>query len=355
MINIPENKDIVFADIEANDKPKRLLQFGAVKLKTNGEIDKKNWFCNPKCKISPHVYKMVSKNIKKIEKGMIYIRIIEKIYKYLNNTVLISYGNFDFNFLNEMSKKFLNKPLNVQYIDLQNEWKKISMTKEVWALNRLSNFFKINVNENELHDAQYDAWLLYLIFVEWQKKNKEEIIREIYKTNTKGLRRINTNQNKANKSALTINNIQEQGFCFLKIGFQPVNFYDTKKQILYRLDVLEANKTEIKRNWSFYYKIDEKFFNCDDYLKELISALKKYIISSRNKRIIISEKDFHKLVKINNLCAEYLNVFPLNTIMFTNGYKYLYSKINIDNEIYMNNIELIKKWKVFLYIHNELE
>lgn len=356
MFDFPKDKELVFVDIEANDRPKRILQFGAIKIKKNGDIDKKNWFCNPKCKISPHIYRIVAKNIKKIEKGMNHIRITEKIYKYLNNAVLISYGNFDFNFLNSMCKKIIKKKLNVVYIDLQEEWRKISMSKEVWALNKLSSFFNIAVDEDELHNASYDTFLLYQIFCEWQKRKDEDIIKDIYKLNTKGLKRIKINQNKANKSAITINNIDDkQGYCFIKPSFELSNYFDTKKQILSGLDVLEVSRTEIRRNWSFRYDIKTKDFNYEDYQNELVSCLKKYIISSRDKTIIISESDFHKLVKLNNLCAEYINVFPLNTIMFTNGYTNLYSKINIDNEKYMNNLDLIKKWKVFLYIHNELE
>ncbi|BAC44740.1 3'-5' exonuclease [Malacoplasma penetrans] len=357
MFDFPKDKEIVFVDIEANDKPKRILQFGAIKIKKNGDIDKKNWFCNPKCKITPHIYKIVSRNIKKIDKGMSHIRITEKIHKYLNNSVLISYGAFDYNFLNNMCKRIIKKKLNVTYIDLQEEWRKISMTKEVWALNKLANFLNVEVNEKELHDAYYDAFVLYQIFCEWQKRTEENIVKDIYKLNTKGLKRINTNQNKANKAALTINNIDsnKQGYCFIKPNFELSDYFETKKQILSGLDVLEVSNTEIKRNWSFKYDVKNKNFDYDNYQDELISCLKKYIISTRDKTIIISEADFHKLVRINNLCAEFINVFPLNSIMFTNGYMNLYSKINVDNEKFMDNLDLIKKWKVFLYIHNELE
>mgnify|MGYP006951429809 FL=1 len=96
-------------------------------------------------------------------------------------------------------------------------------------------------------------------------------------------------------------------------------------------------------------------FSEDQYENELINALKKYIISTRNKRIIIDENDYQSLIKINNLCAEYLELFPLNNISFKNGYKELYSKIDIESEKYMGNLDLIKDWKVFLYIHNNFE
>lgn len=356
MFDITKNKDIVFIDIEANDYPKRILQFGGIKLKKNNETDKKNWFCNPKCKLSPHILKIVGKNLKKIEKGMSHIRIIEKIYKFLNNTILISYGNFDYNFLNDMSKRFLKKKLNVEYIDLQNEWKKISMSKEVWALNKLASFFKINVDAEELHDAFYDTYLLYQIFCEWRKKETDKIIKNIYKATANNIRTVKIRQNKSNIDALTINNIDDkQGYCFLKTDFNTIVKHDIKTKILSGLDILEVTKTEIKRNWNWKYLIDTKPFDEDTYEKELVEALKKYIISIRNKRILIAESDFHKLIKINNLCAQYLNLFPLNNISFTNGYKNLYSKINISNEKYMSNLDLIKNWKVFLYIHNHFE
>lgn len=131
MFKFNQNKDLVFVDIEANDFPKKILQFAAIKQKSDGSIDKKNWFGNPKCKITPHIFRIVAKNISQIEKGMNQIRIVEKIKKYLNNTVLISYGQFDYVFLNDRVKQYFKTKLNVEFIDLQDEWKRIAMTKEV--------------------------------------------------------------------------------------------------------------------------------------------------------------------------------------------------------------------------------
>ncbi len=356
MFEFCEKKDLVFVDIEANDKPKRILQFGAVKLKKNNDIECRNWFSNPKCKISPHILKMVHKNLLNIENGISSIRIIEKIYRFLNNTVLVTYGPFDYTFLDSMSLKFLKKKLNVIHIDLQDEWKKMSMSKNVWALNKLGNFFNIDINENKLHDAFYDADILYKIFREWksQNENKECLVKNIYKHVTQFEKKIKITQNLENKNAKTMNNTLEcKGLCFLNINFKESKWFESPKKLLSDFDVLEVVGHEIKRNWNFHFDINSKDFDNDIYEDVLSSNLKKLVTSIKNKKIIINESQYQKLIRIANLCAKYIDVFPINNISFTTGYNNLFEKIDVNFEKFMSNQDLIKNWKVYEYLINQ--
>lgn len=356
MFEFCNKKDLVFVDIEANDKPKRILQFGAFKLKTNGELETRNWFSNPKCPITPHIQKMVYKNLKNIEKGMSSIRIIEKIYKFLNNTTLITYGPFDYTFLNQMSQKLLKKKLNVDHVDLQNEWKKISMSKNVWALNKLAIFFSINVEEDKLHDAFYDAETLYKIFDAWNHKNNDFIVKKIYKYIATSTKKIKITQNKENKEAMTINNsISNKGCCFLKIDFTESRFIDSNKKLLSNIDVLEVSSNQIKRNWSFSYDVNSKDFDYELYLIALTSALKKVIISIRDKKIIVNESEYQRVIRLANLCAKYINVYPINNISFTTGYNHLYNKIDLSFYKFNNNQHLIKNWLVYKYLTEDIQ
>lgn len=353
MFKFSKTKDVVFVDIEANDKPKRILQFGAVKLKTDGILEYANWFSNPKCKITKHVLKMVKKNLDKIENGISHVKIIKKIYKFLNNTVLISYGPFDYSFLDSMSQSILKKKLNVEFIDLQNEWKKISMSKNVWALNKLALFFSINVEDEKLHDAFYDASTLYKIFVAWNNEDNKKIIKNLYKHIINTEKVVKLSQNTQNKKAKTINNLDlQKGFCFIKSDFK-FSSLKTNQKLVCEIDVLEVTNHEIKRNWSFYYDIADKHFDIERYESILESTLKKLVISLRNKKVIIHESEYQKYIRLLNLCSKHINVFPINRILFTTGYSNLYPKINYELEQYMDNLELIKNWKVYEYLTNK--
>ena len=356
MFNKLNKKDVVFVDIEANDKPARILQFGAIKLKKDGVIEYRNWFSNPKCKISARILKMVEKNLENIENGMSSIRIIDKIEKFLKNSVLISYGPFDYSFLNSMSQKLLKRKLNVTHIDLQNEWKKVSMSKNVWSLEKLALFFNVKIDKEKLHDAFYDTETLYKIFEAWNSKDKEAIMKNIYRNIALDEKCVKLSQNKENCEAVTINNIvHTPDVCLMNINITQCNYLDIPKKLISNFDILEISNNQIKRNWSFFYDVNSKDFDLDDYVCELSNALKQYIICIRHKKIIINESDYQKLIKLNNECSKYLDVFPLNKISFTTGFNYLFNKIDFSNERFMKNLHLIKNWKVYQYLMSQEE
>lgn len=351
MFEFYKNKDIVFVDIEANDKPKRILQFGAIKILKDGQSECRNWFSNPKCKITSHIEKMVEKNLKNIENGMTSIRIAEKIYNFLKNTILITYGPFDYDFLKNFCYKLLKKKLDVTHIDLQYEWKKLSMYKNLWSLNRLANFFSISIQENQLHDAFYDAKTLHDIYMAWLSKDKDNLMDNIYCDVAKFEKRIKATQNNLNKNAFTLNNTSKnEGLCLLKINFEESRYTENSKQLLSGLDVLEIVGNQIKRNWNFQFDINGKDFDSEIYEITLTNILKKLIVCITDKKLLVDEHEYQKLIKLVNLCAQYVDVFPINNIGFTIGYSNLFHKIDVSAEKYMHNLELIKNWKVYEYL-----
>lgn len=354
MFDIPNDKDLVFLDIEVNDKPKKLLQFGAIKLKVNGDVEEKNWFSNPKCKISNHVFGIVKANIENIRKGIPNKEVAKLIHDFLENCVFISYSNFDHTFLKELVKKHLNKNLNVDFIDLQEEWKKVSQSKNPLALEKLANLFSIDHDKKKLHDAFYDAQILFAIYKKWKSAENIEIIDSIYKSRIKEEKVIKKTQNKSNIYAATIDNtLKNNGYVFLEWKFQHKTINEKKESFLTSLSALEIQENTIKRNWSFFENIDDKSFDIKSYENKLISVLKDLIISTRNKKIVIDENNYHSLIKLANLCAKKIHAFPICKIIYSNGFSGFYSKIDLGIYKYAKNIELIKKWKVFEYLYNK--
>ncbi|MDE5553250.1 MAG: DNA repair protein RadA, partial [Malacoplasma sp.] len=83
------------------------------------------------------------------------------------------------------------------------------------------------------------------------------------------------------------------------------------------------------------------------------TLLLQNILSIRNKKIIIEDNNYHSLIKLVNLCANKIHVFPINKIIFCNGFNNFYSEINLGIYKYSQNLELIKKWKVFEYLYDK--
>lgn len=357
MFFYPKDKDIVFVDIEANDRPKRLLQFGAIKLKKDGTVEEVNWFSNPKCKISDHVKTIVKNNLKKIMTGENNSKIMKRIANFINDCVFVSYSNFDYNFLNSLYTKLYKKKLNCTYIDLQEEWKKITLNKDVWALKKLAKFFKIDVSDEQFHDALYDAKIMFEIFKKWNISNDVQLLSSIYKNKLSNESIIKIKQNK-NKDSVTLNNLElNNGFVFVDLTFKTIkfNYIDLKERFLVDLNVLEIQENRIKRNWNFNYEIDPLNFDKDDYEEKIINKLKQYIISIRYKKIVIHDSKYQDLIKLCNECSKYIKVFPLNKVIFCNGFDNLYTNINHDMYKYQQNLFLIKRWLVFNHINDSID
>lgn len=357
MFSIPDNKDLIFIDIEVNDKPNKLLQFGGIKLKTDGNVEEKNWFSNPRCKISNHVFGIVKANIENIRNGKSNKEVTKLIYDFLKNSVFISYSNFDYKFLKELIKKHLNKNLDVEFIDMQEEWKKVSQSKNALGLDKLANIFSVDLDKKKQHDAFYDAKILFEIFKKWKNSANIEIIDSIYNARIKEEKVIKKNQNKSNTNASLVDNtLIPNGYAFLEWKFQQKIINEKKQSLLTSLSVLEIQENQIKRNWSFnepIETIDAANFDLNTYEKKLINILKDLIISTRNKKLIVEESNYHSLIKLANLCAKKIHVFPINKIIYCNGFSGFYSQIDLGFYKYSKNLELIRKWKVFEYLSNK--
>lgn len=355
MFNYPKDKDLVFVDLEANDKPKRLLQFGAVKLKTDGSVNELCLFSNPKCELSNHVKSIVKNNIDQIMNGENNTKIMKKISKFISNCVFISYSSFDYFFLNKLNSKLFNEELNCEFIDLQNEWKNRSGSKNVWSLKKLANLFKININDDNFHDALYDSKILYEIFLKWKEMDDNKISFLICKNRIENDSQIKIKNNKNQNNCSTLNNLDfNNGYVFLDLTFKSVKIYnnDIKEKILTDLSIIEIQNNMIKKNWFFNYEINQTYFSYQDYLKELIVKLKKYIMTIKYKKIVILEHNFHDLIRLCNLCSKHIRVFPLNKIIFCNGFELFFNEIDFFNYRFQPNSILIKRWLVLNYLLN---
>lgn len=272
MFSYPKDKDLVFVDIEANMKPKRLVQFGAIKVKQDQSIEEYNIFSNPKCKLTERIKSMLANNLENIKNAQDNIRSLKDIYNILDGCILVSYGSFDYDFLNFLSKKLLKKKLNVTFIDLQEEWKKISYSKNPISLTGLARLLGVEYEENKLHDGLYDARILYNIFFKWKEMPKSDIWNIIFKYKLSYVTETSLKQNKSNQSSKTIDNkININGFVFLNINFKKIKKSPDfiNERMLSGLSLIEIQNNTLKRNWDFFMIMTIGFLTMMITLKNL--------------------------------------------------------------------------------------
>lgn len=348
-IKIEENS-IIFLDIEADPEKEKLLQFGGIKIKNNIK-ENINIFSNPSCPISSHVMKLIKNNINEINKGVSQREIAKKVKDIISNSTIISYGDFDYRFLKKFLHKELEYEMEEKFIDLQEKWKNITKSKNFWSLNKICDFFQIEIIENKLHDAFYDASLLHQCYEKWnQFDNTKKLKEKIVKYNLDYGSKVSKKINRLNENSCTINNIDKtNGLTVIDLVFTKLNNKE-KMWILTRLNIIEVQSNILKRNWSFFYDVDE--YDENTYNALLINVLKNFFIFTRKKKILIKEHIYGNLVRLINLCSKKVNMFPLNKIIFTEGFETYNECIDFELYKFEENLELIKNWLTYEYLKN---
>lgn len=356
MFGFEKGKDIVFLDIEADHKNNTLIQFGAIKF-SNGKYWKVDWYSNPGCKISPHVLDLIGKNkLNLIKNSDDNKSVLLKIYKFIENSYFISFGDFDFNFLNNLFIKHIgSKPDIIGFIDLQKEWKNLFNMQSSISLKDLADFFEIDYNENLLHDAFIDAEILFKIYKKWSSSTPEYIISKMYlersrKENViKYTEKINIDFEKE-----IVNNKDDGYVLFESISKKIFNKYNSQTERLFiSLRLITIQKDEVFENWaedlSGYLNNNKEMY--DHFL---VYVLNKFMSSIKNKVILLNEEQIKDFKFLSRMCLKYLNKRPINSYIIINGIeKFIKQSEKKDDNIL--NYDLISKWENIYTLKRYLE
>ena len=354
MFNIDINKDVVFLDIEADHKNNKLIQFGAIKY-SNGKYWQVNWYSNPECEISSHVLNLIGKNklnvISNSENNKI---VLAKIFKFIENCYFISFGDFDYTFLNKLFQEYFGtKPNIIEFIDLQKKWKDLLMMETSYSLKDLADFFDINYNEEKLHDAFIDAEILFKIYSRWSCSSNETIVSRLLEE------RKNSKFNISYTKKIDVKDVEhefDQGYVLFEITSKKIQSRETNKyeRVLLDIRLLSINKdNKIVENWR--EDLTEKYFNNSDlYNHYFIYSLNRFTNSIKNKKILLYEKQIKDFEFIYRLCKKHLEKRLINSCIIINGIDNL---LDFNNENYKNinaiNKDLIVKWNIINIIKKQ--
>ncbi|MCV3728513.1 ribonuclease H-like domain-containing protein [Ureaplasma miroungigenitalium] len=84
-----------------------------------------------------------------------------EIHAFLENTIIVTYGNFDETLLRRLFDKYELDSKKMSFLDITHIFE--NPLKINYSLNELAQILKIKCQKNNLHDAKYDAWLLMKI------------------------------------------------------------------------------------------------------------------------------------------------------------------------------------------------
>lgn len=347
LFQLKDKNDIIFIDIEADPKNNNLLQFGAIKLKKNKPF-MINWYCKPQERVSYQILNLIGHDaLKKIKMGYSPQEILERIYKLTNNAIFVSFGNFDFNFLNQLSEKYLNKKLNTIFVNFQDEWKNVNENFHNISLLNLANIFEIAVNIDHLHDAFFDARLMYQIFRKWEYFGDNWVSHAIFN--------YNHNEKKFLVKPLLDNNDSNKGFILFESIVKKVTlFSENKEKYLLKFSMVTTSGSDIIENWNMDFNT---FFEDDDfenYQHNLIACLRRFATSTKNKTFYLFEHQKSDLIFISNLCKKYLNKDISNEYFIINGIQH-YTSVAKSKRTSNNilNRELVLIWDAILLAKNE--
>lgn len=346
LFRLKDKNDIIFIDIEADPKNNNLLQFGAIKLKKNKPF-MINWYCNPQEKVSFQILNIIGHDaLKKIRMGYSPKEALERIYKLTNNSIFVSFGAFDFNFLNQLSEKYLGKQLNTIFVNFQYEWKNVNENLSDISLLNLANIFEIPVNVENLHDAFFDARLMYQIFRKWEYYGDNWVSHAIFNYNhneKKFLEKLPDELPKSNDDFILFESIVKK-----------ITFSENKEKFLLKFSMITTSGEDIIENWNMDFNIFFKEDDFENYQHNLIACLRRFAMSAKNKTFYIFEHQKNDLLFIRDLCKKYLKKDISNEYFIINGIQHY---INVaKGKRTSNNIlnrELVLTWDAILLAKSE--
>ncbi|MCV3753776.1 ribonuclease H-like domain-containing protein [Ureaplasma zalophigenitalium] len=162
------NQDcIVFLDIEATgQKNPEIIQLCGYKIH-NYNFDRPIIF-NQKYYSNQQIPSMLKNkinfnknfvNFKEYQK--MSLKKAEEIHAFLENTIIVTYGNFDEILLKRLFEKYKLDIKKMSFLDITHLFE--NPLKINYSLNELAQILNIKYQTNNLHDAKYDAWLLMKI------------------------------------------------------------------------------------------------------------------------------------------------------------------------------------------------
>ncbi len=272
--NLEKDSYVVF-DLETtglSPEYEEIIEFGAVKVKNNRIVDRKQFFVRPSKKIPFHIIKMTNITNEQILKSNAKIEseAILDIKNYLEGYTLVAHNaNFDITFVNTKLEKYGYKKLNQPTIDTMVIARMVFPEAKRFRLQNIANRLNIEYDSEIAHRADYDAEVLARIWI--------QMIILLRKNNVLDQEKLTKFENdtvKANKFSKEVSLIakNQQGlkelFQFVSLGLTD-NFFKSPKVYL---ETLENRENVLLGSGALKSRlVDKMLFSSKDVVAKEIS------------------------------------------------------------------------------------
>ena len=171
------SKYLSFIDIEATDdeSDRKMIQFSGLKTTLDGDIiEEIDIMVNPEQELSEYIINLLKIDNEKLQKYPNFHEIHKQILSFLENSTIISFGDFDYKFL-QKSFNDINYKFELPYYDCQLEIKNKSGVSTNASLSNLFRIWNRHIDKKYLHNALYDAYMLLIVYFKFQKLTTEQL------------------------------------------------------------------------------------------------------------------------------------------------------------------------------------
>ncbi|QRG87398.1 PolC-type DNA polymerase III [Bulleidia sp. zg-1006] len=138
-----------------------MIEFGAVRIKNGLRLDSKQLFIKPPISIPSFIERKTNISNEMVENEKNFSEVVDELLAYIGDAVLVAHNaSFDYPFFNEELRRLGRKALNNPVIDTLDLARAILPDRSRFALEYISNHYKLNYSRSDAHRADYDANIL---------------------------------------------------------------------------------------------------------------------------------------------------------------------------------------------------
>ena len=143
-----------------------IIEFGAVRIRNNTIVDRKQLFIKPPTPIPPYITAKTNITNDMVKNARSFAEEAYGILEWIGDAVLVAHNaSFDYNFLNEELRRMGREPIMNTVIDTLDMSRAILKERRAYRLGNISRFYHIAYDDEVAHRADYDAEALAGVFL----------------------------------------------------------------------------------------------------------------------------------------------------------------------------------------------
>ena len=152
-----------------------IIEFGAVKMKNQTVIDRKQMFIKPPVPIPYAITRKTNITNDMVKDAKSFDEAADELVAWIGDAVLVAHNaTFDYFFLNEELRNSGRKPLLNPVIDTLDLARAVLPERRAYRLGNIARYYRISYDEETAHRADYDAEELANVFLCLLKDAGEE-------------------------------------------------------------------------------------------------------------------------------------------------------------------------------------